>query len=341
MKKKKKTLLYIGNKLAKKGGTTSVIDSLSEQLENEGYSVVTSSDKKNKAHRLLDMITTFAKVKNDIDAVLIDTYSTKNFYYAIVIGKLCRKYNIPYFPILHGGNLPDRLERSPKKSRKYFGGAQVNISPSLFLKEAFEAKNFTNCIYIPNAIKLEDYPFKLRSSVQLNLLWVRSFSEIYKPLLTIKVLEKLIERGYKATLCMVGPEKDGNLSACRVLATKKELPVTFTGLLTKKEWVSQSIEYDLFINTTDFDNLPVSIIEAMALGFPIVSTNVGGLPFLISDGKDGILVPPDDVDAMVEAIEKIYNTAHISEAMSKAARLKGESYNWEVIKESWHKVLDF
>ena len=140
---------------------------------------------------------------------------------------------------------------------------------------------------------------------------------------------------------MVGPEKGGSLAACKKMAIEKSLPVRFTGLLTKEEWIKQSSKFDFFINTTNFDNLPVSVIEAMALGFPVVSTNVGGLPFLITNNVDGILVPPDDVTAMVQAIEKLCNDQYFSEAISKAARLKGESYNWKIIKESWYKVLDF
>ena len=51
--------------------------------------------------------------------------------------------------------------------------------------------------------------------------------------------------------------------------------VTLTGRLSKNEWISLSRDYDIFINTTDYDNHPVSVIEAMALGLPIVTTNAG------------------------------------------------------------------
>ncbi len=339
--KKKKTLLYIGNKLATKGGTATVIDTLSGHLVQEGYTVFTASEKINKAHRLLDMIIVFYRVRSKIDAVLIDTYSTQNFYYATTIGALCRKYNIPYYPILHGGNLPQRLEKSPLKCNRYFGEAALNISPSHYLKEAFNAKGFDNVGYIPNTINIEAYPFKLRKKVAPKLLWVRSFSEIYNPQLALAVLETLIKKGYNATLTMIGPEKDGSLALCKMTAQDRGLPITFTGLLAKKDWIKRSAQSDIFINTTNFDNLPVSIIEAMALGFPIVSTNVGGIPFMIEDTVDGIMVAPKDVSAMVDAILKICENQHISEAMSKAARVKGESYNWSIIKESWHKVLDF
>jgi glycosyltransferase involved in cell wall biosynthesis len=341
MKEKKKTLLYIGNKLANKGGTPTVIDTLSEQLIADGYVVITASDKKNKAHRLLEMVATFFRVRHRVNAVLIDTYSTKNFYFAILIGSLCRTYNIPYFPILHGGNLPQRIALHPRKSVKYFGGARLNIAPSYYLLKAFEAEGFTNLEYIPNAIEVEKYPFKPRKKVQPNLLWVRSFSEIYNPLLALEVLEQLIHNGHKASLFMVGPEKDGSLAKCKEVAARKSLPVTFTGLLSKESWIELSTESDVFINTTNFDNLPVSIIEAMALGFPIVSTNVGGLPYLIENEVDGFLVPPENAEAMVNAIELLCVDQNISEAMSQAAKLKVENYNWSNIRESWQKVLNF
>ena len=68
--------------------------------------------------------------------------------------------------------------------------------------------------------------------------------------------------------------------------------MNFTGKLSKQEWRDLSKDYNVFINTTNFDNTPVSVIEAMALGIPVVSTNVGGLPFLITDKVDGVLVEP-------------------------------------------------
>ena len=49
--------------------------------------------------------------------------------------------------------------------------------------------------------------------------------------------------------------------------------VIFQGRLTKHEWVELSYNYDIFINTTNYDNQPISVIESMALGLPIISTN--------------------------------------------------------------------
>src|SRR5690606_32388170 len=116
------------------------------------------------------------------------------------------------------------------------------------------------------------------------LLWVRSFSQIYNPVLALKIVEILKLKAMEVSLCMVGPDKDGSLQRCKEMATELNLPVSFTGLLSKQEWIALSRDFDIFINTTNFDNMPISVMEAMSLGMPVISTNVGGLPLLIENG---------------------------------------------------------
>ena len=95
----------------------------------------------------------------------------------------------------------------------------------------------------------------------------------------------------------------------------------------------------VFINTTNFDNTPVSVIEAMALGIPVVSTNVGGLPFLIDNGTDGLLVQPRDANAMVEAIIKLKNDTDLMTELVNNARYKVEDFAWNAVKPRWEALL--
>ncbi len=334
-----KRILYTGNKLSNKGGNVTTIDTLSILLKQEGYSVFAFSHIKNKVFRLLDMLYRTVQYRNKVDVVLIDTYSTQNFLYAVWVAKICRFLKVPYIPILHGGNLPKRLIKSPRKSQKLFHGAKTNIAPSMYLMEAFNVEGYTNLTYIPNTIELAKYPFLLRKKLKPKLLWVRSFVRLYNPLLALKIVEKLIENGVEATLCMVGPDKDGSLDECKKEAQEKNLPVTFSGKLEKEEWISLSKEFDVFINTTNFDNMPVSVIEAMALGIPVISTNVGGLPHLIENNKTGILVLPNNEMGFVEAIIKLLTNSLLAETLANNARAKAESFDWEMIKGDWFEVL--
>ena len=335
----KKRILYIGNKLSKKKGTVTTIETLTALLNQEGYRVITASSIQNKAFRMADMLWQTFKNRNNTDLVLIDTYSTQNFYYAVTIAKMCRFYKTPYIPILHGGSLPNRLKKSPKLASKLFNGAKTNIAPSMYLLESFKKRGYTNLTYIPNSIEIKNYPFLLRKEINPKLLWVRSFSELYNPQLAIKTLEILLQKYKNASLCMVGPEKDDSLQKCKELAKQKNLPVTFTGLLDKKSWITLSKKYDIFINTTNFDNTPISVIEAMALGLPVISTNVGGLPYLIENNKTGILVPPNNKQAFADAIITVVSDPKKAMFLAKKARTLVEGFDWDSIKEKWNKVL--
>ncbi len=231
-----KNLLYIGNELEPRGGAPTSIDSLTPLLKKEGFEVKTSSAKENQLLRLSEMMISIIRNKSWADVVLIDTYSTRNFWYALLTAELCSKLNLDYILLLHGGGLPGRLKNTPKLSASLFKKAKLNIAPSLYLFKEFQQAGFKNIEYIPNSIFLKDYSFKIRKVIKPKLLWVRAFAEIYNPMLAIKVLEELLKEYPEAELCMVGPEKDESYKECFNYAESNKLPVKFTGKLTKQEW---------------------------------------------------------------------------------------------------------
>lgn len=336
----KRKILYIGNKLAVHGKSPTAIDLLTVKLQEEGYIIITASSLQNKVLRLWDMMSTTFRNRHKVDLVIIDTYSAQNFYYAIIIGGLCKWFQLPYIPILHGGNLPDRLESNKYLSKNYFNKAITNVSPSLYLLKQFKDYGIYNLTYIPNTIEIKNYQFKNRKSISAKLLWVRSFAEVYNPLLALEIVEKLQNHGIEVSLCMVGPDKDGSLKQCKNIAVERNLPISFTGILNKSEWIALSKEYDIFINTTNFDNMPVSVMEAMALGLPVISTNVGGLPFLIDHEKDGILVLPNSAEVFKEAIIRLIDHPELSNVLTQNARKKVEGFDWQLIKQKWNSLLN-
>ena len=333
-----KTILYIGNDLTKSTRYTTTMDTLSYLLCDTGYIICKSSSKQNKVLRLLDMCIAVVHLRNKLDYVFIDTYSTSNFYYALFTSQLCRFFKLKYLPILHGGNLPYRLKKYPKFSSLVFNNSYKNIAPSGYLKYEFEQKGFKT-VLIPNVIPIHQYPFKERKKIAPKLLYVRAFAEIYNPTLVIEVLKELKNSYPKAILCMIGPDKDGTLEDVKQLINKYHLneSVEITGVLSKKEWHKKSENYDIFINTTNVDNTPISVIEAMALGLPVVSTNVGGMPYLIQHNEDGVLVEKNNPSAMTKEICKIVEENKYSLAIN--ARKKVENFDWNIVKSKWMKIL--
>lgn len=331
-------ILYLGNKLSKHGINKTTVETLGDNLSNLGFSVVSYSSKKNSVLRLLHMLFGIVKHKNS-SYILIDTYSTSAFWFAFLSSQLARFLQIKYIPILHGGNLPNRLISNPKLSRMVFKHAYVNVAPSEYLKFHFDKFGFKNVICIPNAITLTDYSFKVRQKFSPNLIWVRAFAEIYHPKMAIDVLQSLQKKFPNATLTMVGPDKDGSMEITKNYAHQLKLNVAFTGKLSKKEWTDLAQNHDVFINTTHFDNTPISVIEAMALGLPIVSTNVGGLPFLISNQENGYLVNDNDVKEMVVQIENIINFPIQTIKIVNNAKNLVSKMDWKVVESQWLSLL--
>ena len=334
-----KNVLYVGNYLKGPKTNPSYMFTLGPLLEGLNFKVTYTSTWHLKVLRLLDMMWSLIRRQGQTDVVLIDTYSTQNFYYAVVIGHLCRFYKIPYIPILHGGQLPARLRRSPKLAKILFGNAFKNVAPSGYLSTVCRDQGIDNVVVIPNALDLTAYHFKSRKEASLNLLWVRRLSNIYNPMLALGVLKNLKEKGHRVKLCMVG-SGGGQLKLMTQFATDHQLEVEFKGQLTRLEWIELSANYDLFLNTSTIDNTPLSIIEAMALGLGVVSTNVGGLTYLIDDQLDGFLVKPNEVEAMAEAVLQLVDQPDLFQSITLRARQKVECFDAQVVKHQWEDLLD-
>lgn len=333
-----KRILYLGNKLEKHGLSPTSVDTLPPLLEAEGFRLKAVSSVKSKPFRLLHMLVSVLTSRKR-DLVLIDTYSTSNFWYAVSCGKLCHLLSIPYIFILHGGDLKTRLKNSSEKILRIFRNARANVVPSIFLKDKLAEFQFGNMVVIPNSVDISLYDFRKRDAIEPKLLWVRAFDKVYNPEIALDVLELLVKDYPNAQLCMVGPEKDGSLKKVQRISEEKGLNIEFKGKLAKTEWIKLSQDYDIFINTTLIDNTPVSVIEAMALGLPVVSTNVGGVPYLITNEENGLLVEPGDSEEMLNAIKRLLQNPELAKSLSNTGRLEAEKFDWAEVKQLWLELL--
>jgi glycosyltransferase involved in cell wall biosynthesis len=335
-----KSLLYIGNKLSKLNNNPSTIETLSRQLQQEGFKVTAVSGYQNKVLRLLHMWVAIVLHSRKTDAVLIDVYSTLNFWYACSCSLLCRVFDIPYIPILHGGNLPARFQNNPKQAMALVNNAYKTVIPSAYLKQHLAAFNLPRVEVIPNTIDLENYSFKQRSNLQPNLLWIRAIDGIYNPEMALQTLALVQKEFPEAKLTMVGPYKSISETAWQQTLKKYKLPVQMTGKVTKEEWIALAASHSVFINTTKIDNMPVSVMEAMALGLPVVSTNVGGIPYLIQHEVSGLLVPSNDAPAMAGAVIRLLHSETVTATLTLKARKAIEKYDWKAVTVQWKTLFE-
>jgi glycosyltransferase involved in cell wall biosynthesis len=79
---------------------------------------------------------------------------------------------------------------------------------------------------------------------------------------------------------------------------------------------------DLFVLSSDVEGLPLAVMEAMAAGLPVVATAVGGVPELLTDGREGLIVAPGDADALKAAIARLIDSPDQRKTMGRCAESK-------------------
>jgi glycosyltransferase involved in cell wall biosynthesis len=213
------------------------------------------------------------------------------------------------------------------------------VAPSGFLAEPFRARGFDVRV-IPNVVDLAEYPYRHRPAAAPRLLWMRTFHELYRPDLAVRTLA-LVRRSHPgATLTLAGQDK-GLLGETRRLAAELGLEgaVRFAGFLDAEGKRREFAEHDVFLNTNRVDNAPVSVLEAAAFGLPVVSTNVGGIPHLLRDGDEALLVPEGDAGALASAVCRLLDEPGLAGRLSAAGRDVAERSAWARVRPLWEELL--
>lgn len=335
-------LLVLGNFLSPARTTRSVCAEVADRLRERGYHVVTASSVANPVLRLLDLIATTWRRRSDYSLAQVDVFSGRAFLWAEAVCWVLRSLRKPYLLALHGGSLPAFARRWPGRVRRLLAGATSVICPSDYLR--VELSRFRSDIRsIPNGLTLESYTFRLRGNAAPRLVWLRAFHEIYNPVLAVRAAQALSARFPAVHLTLIGPDKgDGSLSRARQAASTATgtASIEFEGSVPKSAVPACLARADIFLNTTRVDNLPTTVLEAMACGLCVVSTNVGGIPCMLTDGMNALLVPADDCEGVVSAITRLLTDPELADQLSRSGRATAERHDWSVVLPQWEAALE-
>jgi glycosyltransferase involved in cell wall biosynthesis len=97
-------------------------------------------------------------------------------------------------------------------------------------------------------------------------------------------------------------------------------------------------ECDIFVNTSIVDNQPVSVLEALAAGLPVVSTATGDISAMLCEGKAGLIIPPADPGALAKAVASLWEDPDRARLMAARARQEVERYTWDQVSKEWASV---
>jgi len=158
------------------------------------------------------------------------------------------------------------------------------------------------------------------------------------PLKGIDILIKALHEGPRVELMVIGdgPERKRLEELSSELKLKEF--VTFTGFISQEKLSEYLHSSSIFVLPSLSEGVPRSILEAMASGMFIIATEVGGIPDVIADGKNGFLVPPNDVDALSNAIRLALADTRKLNAIGETNRIEAQRYDVGVIGR---EILDF
>jgi len=335
------SIIFVDRTRTHAGSYPAITWLLADRLSSRRGTVLTTSPKAGRVPFLVDMLMTLWGQRRSYAVASIAVFSGPAFTWAEAAARLLRALGKPYVAQLHGGNLPGFALRYPDRVERLLAAAAAVTAPSRYLQEAM-CPYRSDIRLLPNAIDLPAYSFRVRARPLPRMVWLRAFHSIYNPSQALSVLASVLREHPEAKLTMVGPDKgDGSLRAFRRSAEELELEsrVEYAGLVQKADVPAWLDRGDVFLNTTNVDNTPVSVIEAMACGLCVVSTNVGGILYLLEDEQDALLVPPNDSKAMADAVERILTEPGLAEKLSLNARKKAEGFDWQVVLPQWEALF--
>src|SRR5690242_3027712 len=250
---------------------------------------------------------------------------------AILIGKWLGKRVVVNY---RSGEAEDHLTRWPKTSVPTLMRADAVATPSGYLVDVFSRFGI-HAESIANFVDPEAVRYRRRDALKPVFLSNRNFQSLYNVPCVLRAFAEIQAQRPDARLIVVG---DGPERA-RVHAVARELSlrnVDFVGAVKPTEMGRYYDEADIYLNASDIDNMPNSIIESFACGLPVVTTRAGGIPYIVEHERNGLLVDCGDHGALAGAALRLLDDPAltrriIDEGLSDVQR----HYTWEAVGESW------
>ena len=334
-------LLFVAPAMGSNAGwVTSQAEILCDKMGQAGYSTLLTSRVPTRARRVIDTVISIIRWRGAYDVAIVAVFSWKAFAITDVATLVLRRLGKPIVLVLHGGDLPRFTRRHPRWAGRVLRRGDALAAPSRYLQSELSHLGF-DIEVVANVIDLEDYPYRRRSPARPELLWMRTFEDIYNPAMAVEVLAELTRRGRELHLTMGGQDRGlaGKVEA-RAAALGVSDRLTMAGFIDPPTKRVVMRDHDLFLNTNHIDNMPVSVVEAAAAGMAIVATSVGGIPYLLDDGTNARLVADGDVTAMADAVEEILDDPELAGRLSDGARHLAEQSAWPRVREQLISLVD-
>lgn len=331
-------ICIVGPMLESSGYAKTQGEVLADALEESGFKVFRKSKYPNRIIRFLDTIFFLLVRWRLYDIVIVQVYGGLSFIMEDVASWLANVLKKKVIMTLHGGALPEFLGPRRTWASRVFNRAIIRTCPSDFLinKLAFLEQPM---IKVPNIIRLKDYPFIHRNYFQPRLLWMRAYHDIYNPHLALDVFELLYKSFPDATLTMAGPDMGlKNEIVERIERSDYRAQVKVMSLINLNEKKILAQSHDIYLNTNRIDNTPVSMIEMAALGLVLISTRVGGIPYLVTNDVNALLAG-ENAGELAGLVNRIVEEPDLGARLVRNGRELAKEFDVQAVTNKWKDLI--
>lgn len=229
-----------------------------------------------------------------------------------------------------GGEAGAFLDRSVRTVGVSLRRAAALIVPSGFLLAEFSRHGFGPEV-VANVIDLQRFRPGQKVRSDIHLLVARNLELLYDNASVIQAFA-LIRSSYpeaRLTIAGTGPEAGSLRRLAEDLGVDEG--VQFVGRVERDEMAELVRSSTVSINPSLADNMPNSILEALASGVPVVSTNVGGVPYLVQNERTALLVPPRDPRAIADAVLRLVDDPALYQHLRMTGMEEVKRYTWTSI----------
>lgn len=233
-----------------------------------------------------------------------------------------------------GGEAGPFLLRAGRWVRLTMRRASALLLPSGFLLDVFARHGMPGRV-VPNIIDLERFqPASVpRASARApHLVVARNLEPIYGIDTVLAAFALIVQQFPGATLSVAGSGPEAAALAALAQRLGIDGQVTFTARLDRDEMAALYRSADVMLNASRVDNMPNAVLEAMASGVPVVTTNVGGIPYIVADRRTGMLVPPDDPPALARAACELLSDTGLYRSLKENGLADVRQYRWASVR---------
>jgi glycosyltransferase involved in cell wall biosynthesis len=252
---------------------------------------------------------------------------------------VARWRGLPLIINYRGGLLDEFLSTAPRWVRSSLASVSLRVVPSRFLLGVFGRHGLAAEI-IPNIIDLSRFTPRHPAGFGAapHLIVTRNLEPIYDIGSALRAFAQVRQRfpGARLTVAGTGPD----LPMLQALAQELGVApaVHFAGRIANENIASLYAQADLVLNPSTADNMPISILESLASGVPVVSTDAGGIPDLVQHELSALLVPVGDAAALAAAALRVLTDPALAASLRENGLSEVQRFSWHLVREQWRSA---